>query len=65
MSKPIPPGAEEGICKGCGKRVLWVVNRDSHEEIDKLRAENAAIQRANKELNRLIDDEIRGRMGPA
>jgi hypothetical protein len=34
-------------------------------EHERLRAENAAIQRANKELNRLIDDEIRGRMGPA
>jgi hypothetical protein len=33
VKKPVPYGAEEGICKGCGKRVLWVVNRDTGKRV--------------------------------
>lgn len=24
MTKPLPPGADEGVCKGCGKRIWWI-----------------------------------------
>ncbi len=28
MNTPTPPGADEGVCKGCGKRILWIKTDD-------------------------------------